>query len=157
MAQHTDLGQIDKVVIFELLQGGVAAEIGSVIFHIAHFRLLVSVRGQGAFSVTVHIQRHDHIPAAAKFNGIRLHGIFAGGIAVAQQDCRGRGFRSSCFRDKELCVAGGAHIGGEGQLLGADGAAAGLNVVADDRGDDHEYQADSQHNGGSPPLDRGFA
>lgn len=157
VAQHTDLGQIDKVVIFELLQGGVAAEIGSVIFHIAHFRLLVSVRGQGAFSVAVHIQRHDHISAAAQFNGVGFHGIQAGSVAVAQQDRRCRGFGRGCFGDIELGMAGGAHIGGEGQIFGADGAAAGLNIMADDRGDDHEYQADSQHNGGSPPLDRGFA
>ena len=109
---------------FELLQGGVAAEIGSVIFHIAHFRLLVSVRGQGAFSVAVHIQRHDHISAAAQFNGVGFHGIQAGSVAVAQQDRRCRGFDRGCFGDIELGVAGGAHIGGEGQIFGADGAAA---------------------------------
>lgn len=107
--------------------------------------------------MAVHIQRHDHISAAAQFNGVGFHGIQAGSVAVAQQDGRGRGFGSRCFGDIELGMAGGAHIGGEGQLFGADGAAAGLNIMADDRGDDHEYQADSQHNGGSPPLDRGFA
>ena len=157
MTQHTDLGQIDEVIVLELLQGREAAKVGRIVFHISHFRLLVSVRGQGAFSVAVHIQRHDHIAAAAQFNGVGFHGIKAGSVAVAQQDRRCRGFGRGCFGDIELGVAGGAHIGGEGQLLGADGAAAGLNIMADDRGDDHEYQADSQHNGGSPPLDRGFA
>ena len=156
MTQHTDLGQVDKVIVLELLQGREAAKVGRIVFHISHFRLLVSVRRQGAFSVTIHIQRHYHIPATAQLNGIRLHGIFAGGIAVAQQDCRGWGFRSSCFRDKELCVAGGADIGSECQLLGADCAACGLDVVTDDRGNDHQHQTYSQHNGGRTPFDRGF-
>ena len=120
VTEHADLGQVDEVIVFELLKGGIASEVGGVVFHVPHFRLFVAIGRQGAFTMAVHIQRHYHIPAAAQFNGVRLHGILAGGIAVAQQDCRSRGFRSSCFRDKELCVAGGADIGGKCQLLGAD-------------------------------------
>ena len=64
MAQHTHLRQIHKVILGQLLEGGVAAQVGGVIHHAAHLHLGVSLRRQAGITVAVHIQGQDNIAPA---------------------------------------------------------------------------------------------
>ena len=145
VAQHTNLGQIDKVVIGQLLQGTEGTQVGRVIGYAAHLNLAVALGRQAGVAVAVHIQRHHHIAAARKLNGIGLHGVQIGSIAMTQNHGRGGAFGGGGLGDIQPGMAGSAHVGGEGHILHPNGTARGGNAPADRRAQDHAQQGNDQH------------